>query len=346
MRVDKTFLIARVLRSALMVLLLALVWSLPVQSTVSVAAPVKGCASKGCHGELTTRKHVHPALDDGCETCHEAKAPLDSTPPTGPHSGGFVPMRDQIDLCGECHDVVVTTPAVKSPHGPAVSGSCTACHDPHGAAGEHLLELSPPKLCFECHEGLTDGRKHVHDPAGEGECLACHDPHGGPDSPSLKATQVSLCWECHDEISTNMEPGQSVHEPILEGACVGCHRPHGSDHQRLLKRGYPVGALYHPYNDESYPLCFSCHDRSLMAPTAVHPAQRFATAEKNLHAVHAGIPGKGRACLLCHQPHRSDRLHLLRDKVPFGAWSLPIGYTPVGTGGTCTSGCHGPLSYP
>src|SRR5439155_16940293 len=54
------------------------------------------------------------------------------------------------------------------------------------------------------------------------------------------------------------------HGPVREGMCIACHEPHGTDNWRILKASFPA-EFYAPYRaDESYGLCFSCHDRRLL----------------------------------------------------------------------------------
>jgi hypothetical protein len=54
---------------------------------------------------------------------------------------------------------------------------------------------------------------------------------------------------------------------------------------------------------------------------------------------------KARSCIVCHDVHGSDNLHLIADKVSFGKWEMPIIYKPSENGGMCNTGCHAERGY-
>ena len=83
-------------------------------------------------------------------------------------------------LCGKCHE---EKRKGKYLHGPVAVGSCTVCHDPHGATNDALLYKLGEDLCFQCHTA-EDALQHLL-VQGAGDksflrdkgCGYCHDPH-------------------------------------------------------------------------------------------------------------------------------------------------------------------------
>ncbi|MCG3180769.1 MAG: hypothetical protein BIFFINMI_03132 [Phycisphaerae bacterium] len=196
-------------------------------------APPKLCL--GCHADvrkqLTDAKVIHgqappqknedgmPKVDAaahraqeeafGCLGCHSAHV---STLPK-------LQKAAQPDLCLSCHNqTLIAADGSKltnmaallkdnpEHHGPIREGSCTACHQPHGAGTFRLLSHEYPQqfyapfklesyaLCFDCHipqlvlaekgTGLTRFRNgdinlhwlHVNREKGR-TCRACHEVH-------------------------------------------------------------------------------------------------------------------------------------------------------------------------
>ncbi len=78
-------------------------------------------------------------------------------------------------LCFQCHDVF----EFKFGHGPAASGSCTACHNPHTAENPKLLLRTSQELCYYCHEPSRVTVTPAHEKLGTTACTTCHNPHGG-----------------------------------------------------------------------------------------------------------------------------------------------------------------------
>lgn len=225
-----------------------------------------------------------------------------------------------------------------------------------------LLIEEPPGLCVSCHEDIAhtiDTAKTQHGAiTSEGACLNCHDPHASDYPRLLKNDVSSLCFQCHDkEIEledgvklTNMkaliETGSSLHGAIAEDNCVACHEIHGGSNRRLLVREY-ADALYYPFQESAYALCFGCHDKALVTLKKTTTATAFRNGSTNLHYVHVNRDKKGRTCHVCHDSHASDRDRHIHDTVPFGpgGWELPIGFERIGDGGRCASGCHASFLY-
>src|ERR1044072_3834751 len=101
----------------------------------------------------------------------------------------------------------------------------------------HLLKVSEPKLCLNCHSEV----KHQftlpsHHKVLEGamKCSDCHNPHGGFE---LKQTRLAVgadaaCIKCHAD---KQSPFTFEHTPVKTDGCVACHIPHGSANPRMLK---------------------------------------------------------------------------------------------------------------
>ncbi len=107
--------------------------------------------------------YVHqPYAERRCDLCHE---------------GGFSNRLRTVKtkLCGLCHSGEEFEGSVK--HGPAVSGQCYGCHDPHKSRYEHLLLDSGSAICGQCHTLETYPGLDKHRAEQGDECLACHSPH-------------------------------------------------------------------------------------------------------------------------------------------------------------------------
>jgi predicted CXXCH cytochrome family protein len=110
-------------------------------------------------------------------------------------------------LCGRCHaDTMQRIAAVPVKHAPVQSGTCVACHSPHGSDGAHLVDQpSIINACTTCH----DYAKHSSHPIGDKavdprnknlrvDCLSCHKGHGTEHKwMLLAATNLELCTRCH-----------------------------------------------------------------------------------------------------------------------------------------------------
>jgi len=174
---------------------------------------------------------VHPALEDGCESCHSVE-------------GGKLKAKDQKESCYSCHDDFSRGEGGKKVylHAPVEAGECTGCHDPHFSALPKLQKLE--KGCQECHDPFPEG-KSVHEPVADGECVACHSPHAGPAPKQLLRPGNSLCLGCHEEPHTRhrsaavrgtmtVVPDEFPREKG-ELSCAGCHAPHRSDEANLFR---------------------------------------------------------------------------------------------------------------
>jgi predicted CXXCH cytochrome family protein len=176
---------------------------------------------------------LHPALDDGCESCHTT-------------ADGKLAAKDQKEACYSCHNDFSKAEDGKKVylHDPVAKGECTGCHDPHYSRMPKLQKLE--KGCLECHDAFPSNGT-VHRPVANNECMSCHSPHAGPGPKQLVRTGNGLCLGCHDvvherhrtaEVRGKMtEVPQDFPREKEDLACTGCHTPHQSMESKLLRAG-------------------------------------------------------------------------------------------------------------
>ncbi len=265
-----------------------------------------------CHEEPAPEKSRHPALKEGCVTCHN------------PHRPGA--LKNPRRVCGRCHNL--QEDGFRWAHGQLPMddvGQCTFCHEPHASEypkllrgkihyplknggcnachevrdGRIELRYEGSKNCTRCHGQITGTssvveKDKVHKPVYQIDCTACHNPHLGVRDKFLLEDPVTLCGWCHGLLLRGVE---NVHGVFEEGDCYTCHLPHISDFRPLLKR-------------PERQLCTSCHTDVLPDDPAAEPL------------IHGALT-KGR-CTGCHNPHGTNTRGLLRD-----------------TGDRLCQGCHG-----
>lgn len=213
-----------------------------------------------CHEEIAAkvsdakRKHSPAAAEGGCTSCHDPHA---ST------SDGLLKQENSAKVCLSCHDQAVQASdrtllniaahleGNPNHHGPIRDGSCTPCHDPHGADRSALLAKNFPEklysaysagaydLCFDCHDaevfesaeggdtGFRNGTRNLHylhvNKSFKGRnCRACHDPHASIADKHIRQQTPFGKWS----IPINFRPTDSG------GSCgPGCHRPYRYDRE-------------------------------------------------------------------------------------------------------------------
>jgi predicted CXXCH cytochrome family protein len=337
------------------------------------------CAN--CHDAFGQKKDVHPPVKEGdcttchdphasdepkllvqpakdlCTTCHSDKmdfkllhgpaAAGDCTACHNPHESDIKPLlvKKAEDLCFGCHIEVQDALKKKNVHA-ALEMGCTSCHNPHGSQFPKLLAAQGKELCFQCHDdisGIIADAKVVHPPVNsEKGCVSCHSPHASDHAKLLLMEGKDLCLDCHKNIiAKNMTV---LHGPIKDGTCTPCHNPHGSPNTSLLIKEFPPDQ-YVAYTDKEYELCFSCHNRDLVAYPDTSFATNFRDGDRNLHYLHVNKQEKGRSCRMCHNLHGSENPKLIATGVVFGKWSLPLNFVKTETGGSCTPGCHKQQNY-
>jgi predicted CXXCH cytochrome family protein len=301
------------------------------------AAADEGCITSKCHQTLLKdAKYSHgPTAAGDCSSCHT------------PHEPG---KKSQLvkagnELCFVCHYDIQEEMKKKVVH-PALLSGCTSCHNPHGSSFRKLLSAQGDDLCFQCHPNIADrlkGQGSIHAPLkSEKGCASCHSPHASDNDRLLSRKGMELCLGCHKNVlRKNMT---TLHGPIREGLCTPCHDPHGSPNAKLLLKEFPA-AVYVPYTDKEYELCFSCHKRDMVRFPDTSFATGFRDGDRNLHYLHVNNKEKGRSCRICHDFHGNERPRLVAQSVTFGKWQLSLKFTKAEDGGSCSPGCHKTYSY-
>lgn len=345
------------------------------------AGPGERCLD--CHTRYATQAVVHPPVREGlCFACHTSSSPTEHT----------FELRDEgRGLCAQCHS---TRDTKKVLHPPVSEGLCLNCHDPHASAFPARLRQSTFDTCTTCHPAKAAqhlAAKTQHGALDERQnpkvCVACHDAHQSDHPKRLHDWPVEkVCLTCHDKVQTTPS-GQALlnlkgwldrhgelgmrHGPVREGRCPDCHEPHGTDNWRILKGGFP-GTPYTPlFSEDTYGLCFRCHDARLLTektltqkvarsdggveltPTALPQGERlvregltgFRNGDENLHFRHVNKQDKGRPCRLCHDVHASENPKHIRTSTPFGNWEFLLNFQKTATGGSCWPGCHAQRRY-
>jgi predicted CXXCH cytochrome family protein len=304
---------------------------------------------KSCHSSGTdTSGVIHkPFAEGNCMECHD------------PHQSDLSGLlKDSVqNLCQGCHDQQKAEISKLVIHDP-FAGSCLFCHVGHQSASGKLLSTPTPGLCYNCHTDFLDSYEKARNRHGALEsgksCMNCHSPHSSDTPVLLKQNEITVCLGCHSRtIKTDSVQIENIglivknslfkHKIIEDVGCSPCHQAHYSESQHLLNEKFPEG----PYTDgreDSFTLCFTCHDPRLLEDGKTTSATSFRNGERNLHYLHVNRE-KGRNCTLCHGIHGSAFVHLISDRVSFGNWDMPIKYLETPSGGTCSPGCHLPKSY-
>jgi predicted CXXCH cytochrome family protein len=216
------------------------------------------------------------------------------------------------------------------------------------------LKSRAPELCFDCHddiEELLSDATARHDPLTTGDsCVNCHNPHASSVEQLLLKEPMDLCLSCHDEalesdngklanIGQLLADNPSHHGPITQKDCSSCHQVHGGENFRMLAEAYPA-RFYAPFDEDSYALCFSCHESDMVLDEHTDDLTNFRNGELNLHFLHVNRKVKGGTCRACHNTHASKKPKHITETVPFGEWDIPLNFQQTATGGSCRPGCH------
>lgn len=292
----------------------------------------------------------HPALDTGCDTCH-------NTHKSGNPSQAefrFHLVKAPPALCMDCHDVKDKDLIVVHKGQPFGTADCTTCHDPHQSKVPHLMQanLHPPfadgtcdvchapaengkvklnqpqvnDVCGTCHGDVVEqiSKVKVPHPGAQGNCTDCHNPHAGRYPRFLNPDPVTLCENCHSDQATALNTKIATHDPATR-RCSICHMPHGGDNAKLLRaKG----------ND----LCLTCHaadakglkvpgsdEVGIFSGSVLLPGDYITNAEHlklidgrghpvARHPISGPDPSNPMrqiSCESCHDPHAGDTSNLL-----------------------------------
>lgn len=250
-----------------------------------IASPEKGEVCFQCHQDRKdefTMKHIHQPVVENCNTCHD------------PHSSEarFQLHKPGGALCASCHKKIspevykdIETAVYK--HEPVDQGKCTECHRVHSSNEKPLLKNTTEKLCFTCHDELSDevmGSKFRHGPVQTGDCMACHKAHGSKNSRLLvryfpeefykeySPENYDLCFGCHNKdiakkkytkTLTSFRDGEYnlhfFHVNMKKGRnCVSCHDAHASSQPKHIRYEVPFGAWSYPISITKTPTGGTC----------------------------------------------------------------------------------------
>jgi predicted CXXCH cytochrome family protein len=227
----------------------------------------RGETCLGCHEGLDKTKVVHAPVAAGeCTACHEFAGKGDATTVKLAHGATSASTGS---LCVTCHEEVGKAANGAGGHGPAATGECGTCHQPHGSDYPSLMAAPEAEICTACHDDVAGQLKlaNVHKPAA-GSCALCHNPHGSGNSAKTRETINTLCLACHlasagtgrgagDAPALFGRPVPEVLAPLLSPqARVALDRLRRRNHPII---GHPVSGPKDPL-DESRPFtCVSCH---------------------------------------------------------------------------------------
>jgi DmsE family decaheme c-type cytochrome len=162
----------------------------------------RGVACTNCHTIMTAVSAQNqlktPFEPDTCFQCHkDRRAQM--------FRSAHMPLREGKMVCSDCHnphgsftEALLRTDSINDTcykchaekrgpflfeHAP-VRENCTNCHDPHGTVNEHMLKMSVPRLCYECHTiGHTQAGPNSQFTMSRA-CLNCHTNIHGSNSPA------------------------------------------------------------------------------------------------------------------------------------------------------------------
>ncbi len=287
---------------------------------------------KKCHNDITGFSNMHPALEDGCTTCHEPEGD------DHPEKGGFKLVENVPALCFVCHEEYHK----KNVHTPASEGECLSCHSPHGSNYEALLTVKKEDLCVVCHDMGETKKQKPHFEDFNGACTDCHNSHQSDNASLLAEPMPDVCFQCHEDESNG--GGQvSIHYPYTEESCTTCHKPHGSEIKGMLTEKTPdlcymcheKGESAHPHDpvekgkctechsphasgeqtllkQSSKELCLSCHSKTYRTDSTV--IKNIGQQLLKNKFVHGAIEMDG--CVTCHSGHGTQFAELLKSKYP------------------------------
>ncbi|MBI5576066.1 MAG: DmsE family decaheme c-type cytochrome [Deltaproteobacteria bacterium] len=197
---------------------------------IAAEAATAVCAS--CHSkdkvQLFWKGSAHDSQEAGCVACHKV------------HGGKqhLLSNADEKQVCFGCHGEVRATMLKRSKHpmrdssSPTQEGKmgCSACHNPHGARSEKLINAkSVNDKCYECHAEKKAPVLWEHSPVKE-DCLTCHAAHGSSFDKMLVQKAPRLCQQCHMQGRHQTGTLSTNSAYAINRSCLNCHPMiHGSN---------------------------------------------------------------------------------------------------------------------
>lgn len=186
-----------------------------------------------CHEGKKAQAHwqgsAHERAGARCADCHDVHADVAGTPAP---AKGLPGKTTATQTCLKCHGGMRASLHQRSNH-PLQEGqmSCHSCHNPHGTAGEKLIEKAwANDLCYSCHQQVRGPFLWEHSPVRE-DCMTCHRPHGSNYPSLLQARVTQLCQSCHQQGRHQTIAGTPASMWTSNRACLNCHSQiHGSNH--------------------------------------------------------------------------------------------------------------------
>ncbi|MFQ5663303.1 MAG: cytochrome c3 family protein [Terriglobia bacterium] len=289
----------------------------PTIRVVEGGADVDFSACVECHADKSAAPVLHPALELGCDSCHQVEQEEGETE--------VLLISPDNQLCFTCHTDQEPGPTQLTLHWPVRAGRCTTCHDPHSTQADYLLRQATESrepaenLCLGCHaEIAAQIQQPVEHPAVELGCTTCHtthksEPAGAPEGAfHLTQAEPELCLTCHEAEDAALQEAH-LNQPFAGSRCSECHNPHGSAHPKLLNN-----FVHPPFGDKE---CDTCHETPQEGQVALVEGareelclvchsdmqERLEQAKFTHTAVVAG-PG----CVTCHSPHAATYPHQVR----------------------------------
>jgi DmsE family decaheme c-type cytochrome len=203
-----------------------------IRNPAKAGAEEGAAACLSCHNkdkrQAFWKGSAHDGQDGGCAACHKIHG----------NKAKLLARADEKEVCFSCHAEVRASLLKRSRHPMRDSSSptgegkmnCSACHNPHGARGEKLVDAkSVNDKCYECHAEKKAPVLWEHSPVKE-DCMTCHTAHGSSFDKMLVQKVPRLCQQCHMQgrhqtgtLSTN-----SVY--AISRSCLNCHpMVHGSN---------------------------------------------------------------------------------------------------------------------
>jgi DmsE family decaheme c-type cytochrome len=135
----------------------------------------------GCHPQVKMENNLfshHPLIEKkmACTDCHDVH---------GSTQDKLLKGTTPRETCTRCHMEKQGPFAFE--HGD-VTDNCANCHSAHGSVNNHLLTVSMPFLCLQCHAGHTASTTPGVKQLFTNRCTDCHSQIHGTDIPAPAVT--------------------------------------------------------------------------------------------------------------------------------------------------------------